>query len=130
MIQAHWQAYMHVIINEIYLCQAFDWKLKSLTTHVSFRPCNIGPVQTKLNELTSHLCEPIQRGEKKMFDDDVQMRLRSLAFIGFQWYPILFMVNMIKRNIMGFTLKIHFPLSKSTASNVKIGPLRKKYLVP
>lgn len=52
------------------------------STCASFRPCNHRPVWSNFPRTISDLCDPNQRKKKKDHNDDVQMRLRSLVFVG------------------------------------------------
>lgn len=75
--------------------------------------------------------KPNQRiKKKKMRHDDVKMRVTFIVFIGVQGCPIFFRVDPSFCAHVGFTSKIHFPLSKSSASKIKIGPLENMNLVP
>ena len=94
------------------------------------------------NPAISNLCQPISANlpqtcasqikeeNRRMIQDDVQMRLRSLVYITFQGCPICFRDDLIKYAHVGFKSKIQFPLSKLSASIVKIGPLEKRNLIP
>jgi len=90
----------------------------------------------------SNLCQPIsakfpqtcatqtKQENRIMSHDHVEMRLRSLVFIAFQGCPVWFRVDLIKCTHVSFNSKTHFLLSKLRSSIVKIGPLKKRNLIP